>query len=200
MLQQGMGTAKIRPVGRETTDEDRKFAAELFNTYHDTLMRYLRRRLGDLDDAADMAQEVFFRISRIPGIANVEYPRAYMFRTARNLLENERRYRYRRHASDHVDFENLDLASEVPAQDVVLQAKQELTVAIQAIRNLSPKCQAVFAMHRFKGMSYRQIADELGLSVSMVEKYIIQALAAVRWELKQARDLGERDIAEEVAE
>ena len=49
-----------------------------------------------------------------------------------------------------------------------------------AIENLPEKVRRAFIMNRFQEMSYREIADELGVSVSSVEKYMITALKTLR--------------------
>jgi len=45
-----------------------------------------------------------------------------------------------------------------------------------ALHELTPKCRAVFVLFHFDGVSQRDIADRLGISVSMVEKYVRQAV------------------------
>ncbi|MAZ89474.1 MAG: hypothetical protein CL693_17720 [Cellvibrionaceae bacterium] len=51
--------------------------------------------------------------------------------------------------------------------------------------DLPIKCRQAFLLHRVKGLSYNDIAHEMGVSVSSVEKYILQALKHSRAVLKE---------------
>ena len=62
-----------------------------------------------------------------------------------------------------------------------LEVAEEITEPLeQALTELPVKCRQAFTMHRQSGMSYPEIAQALGVSTSMVEKYIIQALKHFR--------------------
>src|SRR3954470_17109450 len=69
---------------------------DLFRTYHDPLVRYLTRRLGDRDWAEEVAQETFVRALRQNELQN---ERAWLFAVATNLVRDEARKdtRCRRH-------------------------------------------------------------------------------------------------------
>jgi RNA polymerase sigma-70 factor (ECF subfamily) len=64
-------------------------------------------------------------------------------------------------------------------------AQQTLDTVEQALFDLPSKCRQAFVLHRQSGLSYPEIAQELGVSTSMVEKYIIQALKHFRNKLQQ---------------
>ena len=68
----------------------------LFRQYHETLVRYLTRRLGDRDWAEEVAQETFVRALRQERIVN---ERAWLFTVANNLVRDEARKdaRHRKH-------------------------------------------------------------------------------------------------------
>jgi RNA polymerase sigma factor (sigma-70 family) len=64
-----------------------------------------------------------------------------------------------------------------------------------ALEELAPKCREVFVLHRFESLSYPQIAAELDLSVSMIEKYVSQALAHMRQRLSDVDPASVRETA-----
>ena len=76
------------------------------------------------------------------------------------------------------------VACEEPAADQHLIGRQDLAAAEAVIRALPPKTRDAFLLHRFRAQTYRQIADQLGVSVSMVEKHIAEALR----QLKKSRE------------
>ena len=61
-----------------------------------------------------------------------------------------------------------------------MTAQQELLLVRQALAALSPKCRRVFLLSRAHHKTYPEIAQMCDISVKMVEKYMSQALGALR--------------------
>ena len=72
------------------------------------------------------------------------------------------------------------MTSPAPRADQQLIDRQNLAAAAAAIRALPPKTRDAFLLHRFEGLTYRQIAGRLGISVSMIEKHIAEALRQLK--------------------
>ena len=68
----------------------------------------------------------------------------------------------------------------------VLKGEQELAIIRRAIAELNPTCRQVFILHRFGNATYGQIAERLGVSVSMIEKHVSAALAHLKSRLDEA--------------
>jgi RNA polymerase sigma-70 factor (ECF subfamily) len=75
-----------------------------------------------------------------------------------------------------VPAEEAQLVCPAPQAERVLDGEHRMRVLEAALRELSPKCRAVFVLFHFDGVSQRDIADQLRISVSMVEKYVKQAV------------------------
>src|SRR3546814_1417784 len=88
-----------------------------------------------------------------------------------------------RNRAGHMPLEDVDLVSEAPCQERTVMAQQELQIVRRVILELSPKCRKVFLLSRTHCKTYPEIAELCGISVKVVEKYISQALAALRREL-----------------
>ena len=69
--------------------------------------------------------------------------------------------------------------------DRILQAKQEASVAMAALAELSPRTRAAFMLVRFEGLSYKAVAAQLGISVSAVEKHVTKALRIISIRLQE---------------
>lgn len=135
----------------------------LFRTYHDQIVRFLTRRLGDRDWAEEVAQEVFVRALRHEPLTN---ERAWLFTVANNLVRDEARKdaRRRRH---------LALLREETREDVVepeptsLERSQEQARARRVLDEL-PERDRVALLMREEGLDYGEIAEALGLSVGSI--------------------------------
>jgi RNA polymerase sigma factor (sigma-70 family) len=147
----------------------------LASRYYDRLMRFLRRRSSSAEDAADLAQDTFVRLSAVD-IGQIREPESFLFTAALNLLRDRARSAKAQHVAMTVSVEETQLVCPAPRPEQVLDGEQRLRSLEAALAELSPKCRAVFVLFHFDGVSQRDIADRLHISVSMVEKYVRQAL------------------------
>ena len=133
--------------------------SELFARHHRELVRHLNKILLNQDLAEEAAQEAYLRLLRYGQIPDAGKEKAYLFTTATrcsfNIRREERRQGSYRSNTSTVQFMTEDS----------IQAKQ-------AVRRLPPRCRQVFLMHRVLGWRQAEIAKELQVSVSMVEKHI----------------------------
>jgi RNA polymerase sigma-19 factor, ECF subfamily len=150
------------------------------------LIRWLTRRLGDHDAARDVAQSVFLRVCTFAETGVVENPRALLFKTASNLALNElkRRSRFnRRHIEPGETMESDPLhnvASASPSPEKQASLREDVSITLAAIDALPDRPRRAFKMNRFDGLSYKEIAVQLKVSESSVEKYMSEALRNLR--------------------
>lgn len=142
------------------------------------LFHYFRRRIGP-DAASDLVQEAFTRLLRSGAFDRVEYPRPYLARIAHNLLI-ERARKIMREGGAACQFDETCDAPVAPEQERHVEAMELRRAFRRALRPLSRKTRRIFLMHRLRGMTYRSIANELGMSNKAVEKHIGRALARCR--------------------
>ncbi len=153
--------------------------------HDEALLTFLSKRLNSKADAADVAQEAYLRVIKVAP-HEVANPRAYLFTTAAHLAVDHIRHQRaaRRKEEDLALVTSVELEARIRQLDFeaegTLVAKERLDALYQAILDLPPKCRDVFIMHRFRHKTYREIADAVGISRSMVEKYISQALSLCR--------------------
>jgi RNA polymerase sigma factor (sigma-70 family) len=183
-------SARLDP-GARPDDEERvrkgTLIDALYRKYHGMLRRFLARRHVNPDEAADIVQETYCRILNAGDAESIRHPRAFLLKTATNVLLNQLKHR-RASADGHAgDLDRIELETDDPSPYRTLKGEQEWAIVRQALEELAPKCREVFVMHRFEQMSYSEISVELNLSVSMIEKYVSQALATLRQRLADAR-------------
>lgn len=168
----------------------RGFLLEVIQEHETALKRFLRMRLANEPDREDIAQEVYVRLCRQEGLAEKlsfgpEKTRAYLFTIATNLIRDMARRGATRQVSQHDHLNEEECEDEMPSAEDRLQSRQELTRIKDLIGKLDPKCRRAFLFSRLDNMSYREIADEMEISVSMVEKHISRALARIRPRVEQ---------------
>lgn len=110
-------------------------------------------------------------------LATLEYPRAYLATIARNIWLN--RMRQQKRSGIIFPLDEWD-APTPPEQERHLEAMELRRAYRRALRPLSRKTRRIFLMHRLRGNTYRDIADELGMSCKSVEKHIGRALERCR--------------------
>lgn len=151
--------------------------------YYRELLNFLSRQVGDRDTAADLAQESYVRVlaAQISGQAVLDM-RAMLYRTARNLvIDQHRRNEVRRQDDLDAIPEDQHLPAPQHLQPEELLASQQVIRAYVATIGALPKrCRQAFVLHVFDECSHAQIAQHMGISVSMVEKHIVRAMVACK--------------------
>jgi RNA polymerase sigma factor (sigma-70 family) len=151
------------------------------------LVRYLSKKVRNNEDANDLAQEAFLRMHKFQQSRQLDNARAFLFKTANNLVVDQMR-RARVH-DKYLSFEMLPEQSDeendkfAPSAERTVSAEQELDQIYKVVDQMPEKVRRAFLMHRGKDLSYSEIASEMDVSTSMVEKYIIQALRILRKEV-----------------
>lgn len=161
------------------------FDAASFRDYDKQLHRYLVRRMPRPEDAEDLAQEVYLRLLRIDSAKRVHKPLAYIYGIASHVVADYRSdTRHEREFISDDEDEALDGGAEPPVDDLIdrLNLQQQLE---RALTQLPTTHAQVLLAHKHRGLSYQEVAAELGLSIHTVEKYVTQAKAKIRtmtWE------------------
>jgi RNA polymerase sigma-19 factor, ECF subfamily len=148
----------------------------LYREQHVWLHGWLRRRVGCPERAADYAQESFLRVLVRPPEERLEQPRAFLTRIAtRLLIDDSRRARLER-AWMEVQIALAQEHQHAPSAEAITEWLDTLEWVARLVADLPDKPRRAFLMSRLDGMSQAEIAEELSVSVSMVKKYMAQAL------------------------
>jgi RNA polymerase sigma-70 factor (ECF subfamily) len=137
-------------------------------------MRRITRITRDPSGAEDVLQSAMVRMLEYGDKQRVDNPEAFLARTAVNLALDERRRRLRRPEGGQA-FDVLDISDDLPLQDEALSARERLGRLRAGLDRLSPRTREVFLLHRLEGLKYREIAEQLGITVSAVEKHVSKA-------------------------
>lgn len=155
----------------------------LFKAHYSTLCRFAVSYLKDPEDAEEVVQAAFIGFWEKREIISIDTSlKAYLYRSVRNACLNElKRQKVRKLHANQVALEG---EPESEASDRIAM-KKELEAKIQeAILQLPEQCRLIFQMSRFEELKYKEIADQLGISVKTVENQMGKALRIMREQLK----------------
>lgn len=145
---------------------------------HARLLRYFNRRVGR-NAAPDLVQEVFARMFGSGALDGIENPGAYLTTIARNLLIDRTRRKKRDCPVFFLLDEDRDGVSRAE-QTWRIEAIDLLRLYRKAVRSMPPKTRRVFLMHRLRRLTYKQIAEQVGISIATVEYHMMRALTLCR--------------------
>ncbi len=152
-----------------------RFLSDEFRRSYGWLTSCMHRLVGSSSDAEDLAASAFTELAGYPDVSAIRQPRALLTTIARRLTFEH----WRRRDIERAYLARLALAPEpvAPAPEVALEAVQDILLIDAALQRLSARAREAFILSQYEDMKYADIASRLGVSVSMVRKYIAQALA-----------------------
>jgi RNA polymerase sigma-70 factor (ECF subfamily) len=155
---------------------------QLFKTYYKALHAYANMILKDIEAAEEIVQNMFLKFWEKRELLNAQTSiKAYLYKCvyndSLNYLKHEKvKTKYR-------DFteKTMDTLTEAASSKVELS---ELQLKLNAALNdLPEQCRTIFQMSRFEELKYREIAEQLGLSIKTVENQMSKALKILRVKL-----------------
>ena len=159
---------RLLPTGNATMTDDLE---QLYRTMYPAVVRYLHRKVWDLDRAEDLAQEVFVRLLS----HNPENPRAWLFTVAANLARDEARtaIRRRRHLVLLTDDASVQ-PSRPAAPDAAVEGSEDELLVRRALDQLTPRDRDVLLLWD-AGMAYDEIAGQTGLAPGAIGTTLARA-------------------------
>jgi RNA polymerase sigma factor (sigma-70 family) len=153
-----------------------------FSEHRPALLRYLRLRGATADEAEDILQEVHLKLwAEKPG--PVDQPRAYLYTMTNNHFLLHRRTAGRRARREGAWMEAQagedPEVDERPTAEAGLIAREQLEILQRALDALPERTRTIFQRFRLDGEPQRQIAADIGVSVSAVEKHLTRAYEAI---------------------
>ncbi|MCX2860288.1 sigma-70 family RNA polymerase sigma factor [Paucibacter sp. PLA-PC-4] len=146
----------------------------LYSDHHRWLQVWLRRKLGNAFDAADLAQDVFVRVLARQPPLHIQEPRSYLSTVARGLVVDH----WRRRELEQAWLETLAQMpeSQAPCPESRLAFLQSLIEIDRMLDALKPAVRSAFLWAQLDGLSCPQIAERLGVSLATAERYVAKAL------------------------
>jgi RNA polymerase sigma-70 factor (ECF subfamily) len=154
----------------------------LFKTHFKALHSYASVMLYHDSHAEEIVQNIFVKLWEKRGLLDVQTSvKAYLYKCVHNdCLNYIKHKKIKARYQDHAAFTMNDQAEHTSDKLVLGELQECLQVAMN---ELPEQCRTIFQMSRFEELKYREIADELGLSVKTVENQMGKALRILRVKL-----------------
>lgn len=150
----------------------------LYSDHHRWLQGWLRRRLGNTFDAADLTQDTFLRIlvsGRTPGS---EQSRAHLTQIAKGLVVDL--YRRRQLEAAYLAALAQFPPGLVPSPEERALVFEDLLQVDAVLRALPVKVREVFLLSQLDGLTYSEIAQRQEISFGTVRKYMLRAAQSLQ--------------------
>ena len=156
--------------------EKSESVTSVFTEYRCSLRKMISRYLSRKSDIEDVLQETFARTYAADKKKSVQFPKLYLFKTAKHLVFNENTKvanMLTEYLEDTVQIDQLNSA-ENPLDS--LSHAEEKALLQQAIDNLPTQCRRVTSLRLNNNFAVKDIAGELNLSLSTVEKHLAKGI------------------------
>ena len=154
----------------------------VLDAYQGPLVRYAAHLTGDLDLARDVVQDTFLRLWKQKKQRVEGHLAQWLFTVCRNRARDV--LRKEKKMNRMTGTGNLEPASTAPGPATLLERRETMSRVLLALECLSPREQEVLRLKFQNGLSYREIAATVGISVSNVGYLIHTAVKKVRAELE----------------
>lgn len=150
----------------------------LYSDHHRWLQGWLRRRLGNTFDAADLAHDTFLRVMVSGRTPESEQSRAHLTQIAKGLVVDLHRRR-------QLEAAYLDALAQFPSALVPSAEERALVfedlLQVDAVLHALPvKVREVFLLSQLDGLTYSEIAQRMGISFGAVRKYMLRAAQSLQ--------------------
>jgi len=146
----------------------------LYQRHHPWLNSWLRRKLGDQHDAADVAHDTFVRVLQSRLADRIQEPRSYLTTIARGLVVDL----WRRRALEQAYLQVLQTlpVEHQPSLEAQALIQEQLIRLDRMLNGLGAKVKQAFLLSVIEGATYPTIAQRLGISERTVSHYMARAM------------------------
>lgn len=146
----------------------------LYQEHHGWLCSLLRHRLGNTCDAADLAQDIYLQLIRKAHIPSAKECRRHLMQIAKGKLIDL--YRRRALEARYLELQTHQPNPQAPSEELRAIQREALGAVESALQRQPSKIRQALLLSRLGGLGHQDIASQLQVSISSVEKYIAQGV------------------------
>lgn len=170
--------SRASDVAVTASELDAWFAREVL-PLEAALMQFLSRNWRNINDIADLRQDVYVRVYEAALREIPASPKSFVFSIARHVMVDRVRRERVIPIEAVTDLEGLDVITNEPGPDRSIIAREELRRLRAAIDQLPPRCREVVLKKRVEGLSRHEIAAQMGISANTVSAYLTDGMCTL---------------------
>ena len=163
--------SKLQEVSDKTAYYNR-----LYTQHRVWMLRHVMKFGVSEADAEEVVQEAFVRLLRLDEPSTHSYLRSYLQRIATNIAIDRYRRKQRSPEVQLPEESYLQKGVHQLSPERIEESRETLSALQESLKSLPQKCQDAFILYKVEEKSYLQVAERLGISESMVRKYVLRAL------------------------
>ena len=133
------------------------------------LTRFLQRNWRNDAEISDLRQEAYARVYEAAQRERPLLIKPFLFQITRNLMIDRLRRQSVVSLESMTDFEWLNVSDDKPSSEAYVAARQELRLLQTALDALPPRCRQVVLMRKVEGLSQKEVAKRMGITIETVE-------------------------------
>jgi RNA polymerase sigma factor (sigma-70 family) len=161
---------------RRIDDERALWLAANVLPHEATLRSWLRSQRLINADVEDILQETYAAVAALERVDHIRESRSYLFSVARRLMVRCLRRKRVISIDAMAEIDLSELQTDEPSPETQADSGEELRRVLEQIDTLPAKCRRAFLLRKIDGLSQAQIAAEMGIAESTVEKHLGKAL------------------------
>lgn len=150
------------------------------------LTRFLQRNWRNEVEISDLRQEAYARVYEAAQRERPLLVKPFLFQIARNLMIDRLRRQSVVSLESMTDFEWRNVSDDKPSSEAYVAARQELRLLQAALDALPPRCRQVVLMRKVEGLSQKEVAKQMGITIETVENQVAKGMRLL------AQALGDR--------
>jgi RNA polymerase sigma-70 factor (ECF subfamily) len=145
---------------------------------HDAQLKsYLRGSFPSIRDVDDVVQESYLRIWRAAAHEPVKSAKAFLFLVARRVALNFLRKERNSPVEAYGDEAMSGVLDDKPNAREAAIIQDRIDLLADALMSLPPRCREIVVLHKMKGLTQKEVADQLGVSERTVETHVRNGVA-----------------------
>lgn len=162
--------------GQEPKTGKRQGILDTYRCNQLSLRNFISRYMISPHDIEDVSQETFLRAYNAEQGKEIEQPKAFLFRIAKNLMLTEFSRKSKKLTDYIEDYEQPDVNNEECNLEADVMAQQRLGIYCEAVASLPSQCRRAVIMKKVYGMRNKEIARRMDISISTVEKHLTKGV------------------------
>ena len=140
------------------------------------LTRYLQRNWRNEAEINDLRQEAYARVYEAAQHEKPVLAKPFLFQITRNLMIDRLRRQSVVSLESVADFDWLNVSDDKPSAEAYVAARQELRLLQAALDKLPPRCRQVVLMRKVEGLSQKEVAKRMGITIETVENQVAKGM------------------------